>query len=165
MSAHLRCSLTHQIFCEPVMLVTGQTYEREAIDTWFKTCARMRVPCTCPMTNKVLTNKSFTTNFLVKSIVAHYLEKHGSEEKMYEPSKPYTPLPTVKQTARSTPTSSGGHVSQLQYDNLLRRKVQLDHHVRFLEDRIFELRRSNDEYCAKLSQLRAELRTPRGRRY
>jgi hypothetical protein len=71
--AELCCPITDEVFKEPVILVeTGQTYERTAIEHWF---ARGRT--TDPLTGKELSNTQVVPNYAIKGLVQTWLESRG----------------------------------------------------------------------------------------
>ncbi|ESQ27489.1 hypothetical protein EUTSA_v10018134mg [Eutrema salsugineum] len=48
------CPLTKQVMQNPVTLENGQTFEREAIEKWFKECSQNGRPLSCPITSQEL---------------------------------------------------------------------------------------------------------------
>ncbi|KAK9816674.1 hypothetical protein WJX72_003557 [[Myrmecia] bisecta] len=67
------CPISEEVMQEPVLLVeTGQTFERQSIENWFR-CGRN----TCPMTGKVLVSTQLVPNYVVKSLIRSWAEKHG----------------------------------------------------------------------------------------
>ncbi|XP_024026587.1 putative E3 ubiquitin-protein ligase LIN-1 [Morus notabilis] len=65
------CPITGQIFCDPVTLETGQTYERKAIQEWLK-----RGNITCPITRQPLSsNKLPKTNYVLKRLIISWKEQ------------------------------------------------------------------------------------------
>ncbi|CAK9178413.1 unnamed protein product [Ilex paraguariensis] len=88
------CPITGQIFCDPVTLETGQTYERKAIQEWMK-----RGNTTCPITRQPLSASALPkTNYVLKRLIASWKEQHPdiSQEMSYSE----TPSSSV-----STPSS------------------------------------------------------------
>ena len=59
-----KCSLTKEIFVDPVMIADGHTYERSAIEDWFKTHD------TSPATALKVDHKKLTPNNPVKKHIA-----------------------------------------------------------------------------------------------
>lgn len=57
------CPITNEIMQDPVVAADGHTYEREAIETWF------RRRNTSPMTNQVIA-PTLLPNFAVRSLIA-----------------------------------------------------------------------------------------------
>lgn len=66
------CPITGQIFCDPVTLETGQTYERKAIQEWLKTGNT-----TCPITRQLLSANTLPkTNYVLKRLITSWKEQH-----------------------------------------------------------------------------------------
>ena len=63
------CPITSQIMTDPVMIESGNTYEREAILKWLKNNN------TDPLTNDKLNSKTVTPNRTVKRMIVTYLDK------------------------------------------------------------------------------------------
>ena len=63
------CHITHEIMNDPVRTVDGETYERMAIEAWFKTGRS-----TSPLTNVPLTSRHLTLNQTLKRAIASFLE-------------------------------------------------------------------------------------------
>ncbi|PON93899.1 E3 ubiquitin ligase [Trema orientale] len=65
------CPITGQIFCDPVTLETGQTYERKAIQEWLK-----RGNTTCPITRQPLSASTLPkTNYVLKRLITSWKEQ------------------------------------------------------------------------------------------
>ena len=54
------CLITYTIFKDPVIVIDGNTYEREAINTWLNNSKKS------PLTNKVLENNISNSNISVR---------------------------------------------------------------------------------------------------
>lgn len=67
-----RCPISLQIMHEPVIISSGQTYERVCIEKWFKNGHN-----TCPKTQQKLTHFSLTPNFCVKGLITSWCQKNG----------------------------------------------------------------------------------------
>ncbi|KAL0906674.1 hypothetical protein M5K25_025187 [Dendrobium thyrsiflorum] len=67
-----RCPISLQIMHEPVIISSGQTYERVCIEKWFKDGHH-----TCPKTQQKLTHFSLTPNFCVKGLIASWCQQNG----------------------------------------------------------------------------------------
>ncbi|XP_068645365.1 putative E3 ubiquitin-protein ligase LIN-1 [Aristolochia californica] len=66
------CPITSQLFCDPVTLETGQTYERKAIQEWLK-----RGNTTCPITRQDLSATTLPkTNYVLKRLVTAWKEQY-----------------------------------------------------------------------------------------
>ncbi|GLJ18578.1 hypothetical protein SUGI_0330720 [Cryptomeria japonica] len=66
------CPISSDIMRDPVMLATGQTYDRPYIQAWLDADHR-----TCPKTQQVLPNLILTPNYLVRSMIEQWCETHG----------------------------------------------------------------------------------------
>ncbi|MBI2786476.1 MAG: U-box domain-containing protein, partial [Legionella longbeachae] len=66
----LRCPLTKKIMNEPVMLSSGETYEKEAIINWLKEHS------IDPVTKEELEDKKFTINKGIQKALHRFLEKN-----------------------------------------------------------------------------------------
>lgn len=65
----LLCPITQSIMIDPVITCNGETYERYAIQKWFRTnlCKKD------PLTNKRLKNKKLTPNFVLSRLIRDYV--------------------------------------------------------------------------------------------
>ncbi|PSR84777.1 U-box domain-containing protein [Actinidia chinensis var. chinensis] len=68
----LRCPISLQLMYDPVIIASGQTYERICIEKWF--CDGHD---TCPKTQQQLPHLSLTPNYCVKGLVASWCEQNG----------------------------------------------------------------------------------------
>ncbi|XP_057486939.1 U-box domain-containing protein 45-like [Actinidia eriantha] len=68
----LRCPISLQLMYDPVIIASGQTYERICIEKWF--CDGHN---TCPKTQQQLPHLSLTPNYCVKGLVAGWCEHNG----------------------------------------------------------------------------------------
>ena len=81
-----RCPISLQLMSDPVIISSGQTYERVCIEKWFSEGHDM-----CPKTQQKLSYLGVTPNYCVKGLIASWCEKHGI--KVPEPpSPPILPL-------------------------------------------------------------------------
>ncbi|KAK4742872.1 hypothetical protein SAY87_000873 [Trapa incisa] len=62
-----RCPLSKELMRDPVILSTGQTYDRLSIQKWLKAGNR-----TCPQTQQVLTHTVITPNHLIRGMIAKW---------------------------------------------------------------------------------------------
>mmetsp|Transcript_20033 Transcript_20033/g.14739 ORF Transcript_20033/g.14739 Transcript_20033/m.14739 type:complete len:91 (+) Transcript_20033:1026-1298(+) len=58
------CPLTMEIFKDPVITADGQTYEKDAIETWFASGHQ-----TSPLTNARLPSLAVIPNFALKKLI------------------------------------------------------------------------------------------------
>lgn len=90
------CPLYLTLMVNPVILpTTGQTYERAAIEDWFKTCGDKGHKPTCPITNLVLPHTTLTPNYALQHAIERY--KKSLDKKVSPPA-----VPTEKETSTST---------------------------------------------------------------
>ncbi|KAI8527971.1 hypothetical protein RHMOL_Rhmol12G0115600 [Rhododendron molle] len=75
----LRCPISLQLMYDPVIIASGQTYERICIEKWFSDGHN-----TCPKTQQHLLHLSLTPNYCVKGLVGSWCEQNG----VYVPEGP-----------------------------------------------------------------------------
>ncbi|KAL9657530.1 hypothetical protein ABK040_000958 [Willaertia magna] len=63
------CPISQQIMIDPVIIETGQTYERKSIEEWFK------YRNTCPSTGLQLKSRTLTNNYVLKSATQEKIVK------------------------------------------------------------------------------------------
>ncbi|CAA0820097.1 U-box domain-containing protein 45 [Striga hermonthica] len=68
----LRCPISMQLMYDPVIIASGQTYERICIEKWF-----LDGHDTCPKTQQQLPHLSLTPNYCVKGLVGGWCEQNG----------------------------------------------------------------------------------------
>lgn len=68
----LRCPISLQLMYDPVIIASGQTYERICIEKWFSNGHN-----TCPKTQQTLAHLCLTPNYCVKGLVASWCEQNG----------------------------------------------------------------------------------------
>ncbi|KAL0016814.1 hypothetical protein SO802_003883 [Lithocarpus litseifolius] len=76
------CPITLEIMTDPVIVASGQTYERESILKWFDSNHR-----TCPKTRQTLAHLSIAPNFALKNIILQWCEKNN-----FQLPKPASPV-------------------------------------------------------------------------
>ncbi|KAG6505970.1 U-box domain-containing protein 44-like isoform X1 [Zingiber officinale] len=70
------CSLTKQVMHDPVTIENGQTFEREAIEEWFKKCRdNGRMP-TCPLTNKELKSTELNPSIALRNTIEEWTKRN-----------------------------------------------------------------------------------------
>ncbi|KHG14708.1 U-box domain-containing protein 6 [Gossypium arboreum] len=67
----LRCPISLQLMYEPVVIASGQTYERICIEKWFSDGHD-----TCPKTQQKLPHLSLTPNYCVKGLIVSWCEQN-----------------------------------------------------------------------------------------
>ncbi|KAJ1703715.1 hypothetical protein LUZ63_003494 [Rhynchospora breviuscula] len=68
----LRCPISLQLMYDPVIVASGQTYERVCIEKWFNDGHK-----TCPKTQQELAHLCLTPNYCVKGLIASWCEHNG----------------------------------------------------------------------------------------
>ncbi|KAL6969296.1 U-box domain-containing protein 45 [Sarracenia purpurea var. burkii] len=68
----LRCPISLQLMHDPVIIASGQTYERICIEKWFGDGHN-----TCPKTQQQLPHLCLTPNYCVKGLVGSWCEQNG----------------------------------------------------------------------------------------
>ncbi|KAL6186361.1 hypothetical protein ACLB2K_042481 [Fragaria x ananassa] len=68
----LRCPISLQLMYDPVIIASGQTYERICIEKWFSDGHN-----TCPKTQQKLSHLSLTPNYCVKGLISSWCEQNG----------------------------------------------------------------------------------------
>lgn len=69
-----RCPLSKKLMRDPVIISTGQTYDRPLIQKWLKAGHRI-----CPITQQVLSHTLLTPNFLIKEMISQWCKTQGIE--------------------------------------------------------------------------------------
>ncbi|CAL9003717.1 unnamed protein product [Prunus brigantina] len=69
-----RCPISGELMKDPVVLATGQTYDRPFIQRWLNEGNR-----TCPQTKQVLSHTVLTPNHLVREMISQWCREHGME--------------------------------------------------------------------------------------
>uniref|UniRef100_J3LGS4 RING-type E3 ubiquitin transferase n=2 Tax=Oryza brachyantha TaxID=4533 RepID=J3LGS4_ORYBR len=69
-----RCPISLELMRDPVIVSTGQTYERAFIQRWIDCGNR-----TCPKTQQKLQNLTLTPNYVLRSLILHWCEEKGIE--------------------------------------------------------------------------------------
>lgn len=69
-----RCPISLELMKDPVIVSTGQTYERSCIQKWLEAGHK-----TCPKTQQTLLHTALTPNYVLKSLIALWCENNGVE--------------------------------------------------------------------------------------
>ncbi|KAH8517612.1 hypothetical protein H0E87_005512 [Populus deltoides] len=69
-----KCPLSKELMRDPVVLATGQTYDRPFIQKWLKAGNR-----TCPLTQQVLSHTILTPNLLIREMISQWCKSRGLE--------------------------------------------------------------------------------------
>ncbi|KAK8495851.1 hypothetical protein V6N12_038586 [Hibiscus sabdariffa] len=66
------CPITLEVMRDPVIIASGQTFERESIQKWFDSNNR-----TCPKTRETLAHLSLAPNHALKNLITQWSEKNN----------------------------------------------------------------------------------------
>lgn len=66
------CPLSKDLMRDPVIISTGQTYDRPFIQRWLKSGNR-----TCPQTEQVLSHTLLIPNLLIRGMISQWCKDHG----------------------------------------------------------------------------------------
>ncbi|THU66096.1 hypothetical protein C4D60_Mb05t10580 [Musa balbisiana] len=69
-----RCPISLELMGDPVIVSTGQTYEREFIKKWLEAGHN-----TCPKTQQRLSSTSLTPNYVLRSLIAQWCQANGMD--------------------------------------------------------------------------------------
>uniref|UniRef100_A0A7N0T6I4 RING-type E3 ubiquitin transferase n=1 Tax=Kalanchoe fedtschenkoi TaxID=63787 RepID=A0A7N0T6I4_KALFE len=69
-----RCPISLELMKDPVIVSTGQTYERSCIQKWLEAGHK-----TCPKTQQSLLHTALTPNYVLKSLISLWCESNGVE--------------------------------------------------------------------------------------
>ncbi|KAK3122001.1 hypothetical protein QOZ80_8BG0663820 [Eleusine coracana subsp. coracana] len=74
------CPITLEIMTDPVIVASGQSYERRSIQKWLDSGER-----TCPKTRQPLAHLSLAPNYALKNLILQWCEKNMVELQKREP--------------------------------------------------------------------------------
>ncbi|KAE8037815.1 hypothetical protein FH972_010370 [Carpinus fangiana] len=69
-----RCPFSKELMGDPVIVATGQTYDRPFIQKWLKAGNR-----TCPLTQQVLSHTILTPNHIIRGMISKWCKSQGIE--------------------------------------------------------------------------------------
>ncbi|XVF20065.1 hypothetical protein REPUB_Repub11eG0166100 [Reevesia pubescens] len=85
-----RCPISLELMKDPVIVSTGQTYERSCIEKWLE-----QGHGTCPKTQQTLSSSALTPNYVLRSLIAQWCEANGIEP----PKRPSSSRPSKATSA------------------------------------------------------------------
>ncbi|KAF8405535.1 hypothetical protein HHK36_010442 [Tetracentron sinense] len=68
------CPITLEVMTDPVIIASGQTYERDSIKKWLDSNHR-----TCPKTRQTLVHLSIAPNYALRNLILQWSEKNNFE--------------------------------------------------------------------------------------
>lgn len=92
--ADFRCPLSLELMSDPVIVASGQTYERGHIQQWLE-----QGMITCPKTRQTLSHRNLIPNYTVKALIANWCESNNVP--LPEPAKPVTYASQRNQTTKN----------------------------------------------------------------
>ncbi|KAJ6731197.1 RING-TYPE E3 UBIQUITIN TRANSFERASE [Salix viminalis] len=70
------CPLTKQVMRDPVALENGQTFEREAIEKWFRECKESGRNLVCPLTEKELKSTDLNPSIALRNTIEEWTARN-----------------------------------------------------------------------------------------
>ncbi|XP_002963754.2 U-box domain-containing protein 44 [Selaginella moellendorffii] len=70
------CPLTKQVMKDPVVLESEHTYERHAIEEWFRTCREQHKEPTCPVSGRVLSTTELHSNLVLRKTIEEWYQRN-----------------------------------------------------------------------------------------
>ncbi|KAH9610563.1 hypothetical protein KSS87_006068 [Heliosperma pusillum] len=70
--SEFRCPLSKQLMRDPVIISTGQTYDKPFIQNWLKAGHRI-----CPLTQQVLSHSLLTPNYIIRQMISDWCKTRG----------------------------------------------------------------------------------------
>ncbi|XP_010266222.1 PREDICTED: U-box domain-containing protein 44-like [Nelumbo nucifera] len=74
------CPLTKQVMRDPVTLESGQTFEREAIEKWFKECRESGRKLVCPLTLKELRSTELNPSIALRKTIEEWTARNEAAQ-------------------------------------------------------------------------------------
>ncbi|KAG0458706.1 hypothetical protein HPP92_021834 [Vanilla planifolia] len=74
------CPLTKQIMQDPVTIETGHTFEREAIEKWFKECNESGRRPFCPLTLKELNSIDLNSSIALRHTIEEWIQRNEAAQ-------------------------------------------------------------------------------------
>ncbi|KAJ7957990.1 RING-type E3 ubiquitin transferase [Quillaja saponaria] len=74
------CPLTKQVMRDPVTLENGQTFEREAIEKWFKECKESGRKLVCPLTLRELRSTELNPSIALRNTIEEWIARNEAAQ-------------------------------------------------------------------------------------
>lgn len=137
---HFLCPISSQLMRDPVILATGETYDRAFIQAWLQAGNR-----TCPKTKQVLPHLILTPNYLVQSMIEQWCESRGLEAPMRAAAR-------NGDGDESTLTKSGITLEEQKYLGILLEKIVQEKESQEAARELRELTKTKPSHRAYLGQ-------------
>ncbi|KAJ0247724.1 U-box domain-containing protein 44 [Hirschfeldia incana] len=72
------CPLTKEVMHDPVTLENGRTFEREAIEKWFKKCKDSNKPPSCPITSLELSSADVSPSIALRNTIEEWRSRNDA---------------------------------------------------------------------------------------
>lgn len=69
--SYFRCPLSLELMLDPVIVASGQTYDRSSIQKWIDSGLNI-----CPNTHQILTHTNLIPNYTVKAMILNWCDEH-----------------------------------------------------------------------------------------
>lgn len=70
------CPLTKKVMKDPVTIENGQTFEREAIENWFRDCTDNGRRPACPLTQKELKSTDVNPSIALRNAIEEWIKRN-----------------------------------------------------------------------------------------
>ncbi|XP_031270130.1 U-box domain-containing protein 44 [Pistacia vera] len=74
------CPLTKQVMCDPVTIENGQTFDREAIEKWFKECRDSGRKLVCPLTLRELRSTELNPSIALRNTIEEWSARNDAAQ-------------------------------------------------------------------------------------
>ncbi|ESQ51370.1 hypothetical protein EUTSA_v10016364mg [Eutrema salsugineum] len=98
-----RCPISLELMNDPVIVSSGQTYDRDCIKKWLE-----GGHSTCPKTQETLTSDTVTPNYALRSLIDQWCESNG-----IEPPKRHNKSSQASSSSSLLPTDEQNKIEQL----------------------------------------------------
>ncbi|NP_001336571.1 Protein spotted leaf 11-like [Zea mays] len=92
-----RCPISLELMKDPVIVATGQTYERALIEKWLASGHH-----TCPSTQQRMPNTTLTPNYVLRSLITQWCEANGIDPPKRPTQQPDRPTSSCSSSERAS---------------------------------------------------------------
>lgn len=126
----ITCPISQCVMTDPVVTASGQTYEREHIESWFRRCEQQGLPLSDPLSNTPLASSTLVANIAVRSLALEYGGlTHACAAPVPPPAPPPMPPPPPQSALACAPQQLGPALAQLRsmgFDDEVTNRRMLD---------------------------------------
>eukprot|EP00249_Psilotum_nudum_P017096 c26156_g2_i1 orf=365-1534(-) len=127
-----RCPISLELMSDPVILATGQTYDRPSIQRWLDAGHR-----TCPKTKQFLYDVKLIPNYALRSLIYQWAQSNGVD---------------LKEPAESYSFSVSPGYGTVEKESLMRLKTIVERLVKSLSDNALQTRSESLKDMLKLAK-------------